>query len=317
MAKLSNITEGEDQKTFEELSCSAEFTEGVHGELIFLSAINAFFSIAAFLGNTLILAALHKESLLHPPSKFLYRNLAMTDLCVGAILGPLKVASWISTVNEKPHICYYTLLGSSFAGLLLCTVSVFTLTALSVDRLLALMLRIRYRQVVTLRRTYIIVFVMWTSSIAFPLIYFRYHLSPVPSRLYSTVIVACLFTSFFSYTKIFVTLRHNQNQVHNHISREQPSQAVALHTARYRKAVHSALWVQVVLVVCYLPFSITAALLAGKLREMPSTVLPALHLTSTLVYLNSSLNPLLYSWKIGEVRQAVKETLRQRFRLSS
>ena len=31
----------------------------------------------------------------------------------------------------------------------------------------------------------------------------------------------------------------------------------------------------------------------------------------TLVFLNSSLNPFLYCWKISEVRQVVKETIRQ------
>lgn len=88
---------------------------------------------------------------------------------------------------------------------------------------------------------------------------------------------------------------------------------VALNTARYRKALYSSLWVQIALVVCYLPYSITVALLAFKLGETASTVL---HLTITLVYFNSSLNPLLYSWKIREVRQAVKETLRQYICLS-
>ena len=85
-----NITE-DDSKTLEELSCSAEFLSGVDGELIFLSALNIFLSITAFLGNTLILVALHKETSLHPPSKLLYRNLAITDLCVGIIAEPLFV----------------------------------------------------------------------------------------------------------------------------------------------------------------------------------------------------------------------------------
>ena len=51
-----------------------------------------FFSITPFLGNTLILVALHKETSLHPPSKLLYRNLAITDLCVAIIVEPLTVA---------------------------------------------------------------------------------------------------------------------------------------------------------------------------------------------------------------------------------
>ena len=75
---LTNFTEDEKyQKTFVKLLCSPELIRGVDGELIFLSALNIFLSIAAFLGNTLILVALHKETSIHPPSKLLYRNLAM------------------------------------------------------------------------------------------------------------------------------------------------------------------------------------------------------------------------------------------------
>ena len=86
---LENFTEDENHKTVQELFCSAEFVRGVESELIFLSALNIFFSVTAFLGNTLILVALHKETSLHPPSKLLYRNLAITDLCVGIIAEPL------------------------------------------------------------------------------------------------------------------------------------------------------------------------------------------------------------------------------------
>ena len=106
MAQI-NVTEDENQKTFMELFCSAEFIRGVDSELIFLSAINIFLSITAFLGNTLILVALHKETSLHPPSKLLYRNLAITDLCVGIIVEPLYVTNWTSVVKERWDVCYY------------------------------------------------------------------------------------------------------------------------------------------------------------------------------------------------------------------
>ena len=63
---LKNSTEGENQKTITVvLSCSAEFTAEVQGELIFLSIVNILLSITAVLGNTLILVALHKETSLH------------------------------------------------------------------------------------------------------------------------------------------------------------------------------------------------------------------------------------------------------------
>ena len=109
--------------TIAELYCSVEFTGEVHGELVFLSVINTFLSITAFLGNTLILVALHKDTSIHPPSKILYRNLAITDLCVGIIAEPIQVAYWLSVVNRRWNICYYTYLTACFLSVTLCSVS--------------------------------------------------------------------------------------------------------------------------------------------------------------------------------------------------
>ena len=89
------------QKTIEVLSCSAEFTAEVQGELIFFSIVSIFLAITAVLGNTLILVALHKETLLHPPFKLLYRNLAVTDFCIGTIAEPPRVVHWISVEAGK------------------------------------------------------------------------------------------------------------------------------------------------------------------------------------------------------------------------
>ena len=84
--ETKNFTGDENLRTVaEELSCSAELTGEVHGELVFVSVINTILSVTAFLGNTLILVALRKDTSIHPSSKLLYRNLAITDLCVGSL----------------------------------------------------------------------------------------------------------------------------------------------------------------------------------------------------------------------------------------
>ena len=306
---LENFTEDENHKTVQELFCSAEFVRGVESELIFLSALNIFFFVTAFLGNTLILVALHKETSLHPPSKLLYRNLAITDLCVGIISEPLFVTYFTSVVNERWDICYYADWAASFSGLTLCAVSLLTVTAISVDRLLALLLGLRYRQVVTCRRTCIIATGFWILSIVGASTLFWNRL--ITSWFQYIVAALCLVTTIFAYTKIFCTLRHNQIHVQSHAAQGQPSQAIPLNIARYRKAVYSALWVQGTLVICYLPYVIVVAL--QPQRGMSLSIYRAQQFTTTLVHLNSSLNPLLYCWKIREVRQAVKETLRQLF----
>ena len=310
---LENLTEDENHKTVQELCCSAEFVRGVESELIFLSALNIFFSVTAFLGNTLILVALHKETSLHPPSKLLYRNLAITDLCVGIITEPLSVTYWTSVVNERWDICYYAERAGDYSGSILCAVSLLTVTAISVDRLFALLLGLRYRQVVTYRRACITVTGFWILSIIGTST--RFLNLRITSWFQYIVSALCLVTTIFAYAKIFVTLRHNQIHVQSHAAQGQPSQAIPLNIARYRKAVYSALWVQGTLVVCYLPLSIVDALTPQ--RGISLSVYLARQFAGIILFSNSSLNPLLYCWKIREVRQAVKETLRQLFCRSS
>ena len=305
--KMKNFTEGENPQTIAELHCSVELTGEVHGELVFLSVIDTFLSITAFLGNTLILVALRKDTSIHPPSRLLFRNLAITDLCVGIIVEPLYVAHWTSAVNKRWDICHYAHFTVYFAGVTLCSMSLITLTAISVDRLLALLLGLRYRQVVTLKRTRLIAIGGWIVSVVGGSTSF---LNPLINSLYGYIVIAfCLVTTICDYTKIFMSLRHNQIHVQNHVVQGQSSQANTLNIARYRKAVYSALWVQVILVICYLPYSIAVAL--SPQGRLPLSTYLARQFTVTLVFLNSSLNPFLYCWKITEVRQAVKETLQQ------
>ena len=125
-----------------------------------------------------------------------------------------------------------------------------TMTAISVDRLLAMLLGLRYKEIVTLRRTYIILAIFWIVSLVSGLFF---HLNyRITFWLSFTGAPLCLVISIASYTKIFRAISHHQAQIQDY-AQQQPSQPNALIMARYRKAVYSALWVQLVLVVCYVP----------------------------------------------------------------
>ena len=219
----------------------------------------------------------------------------------------------MSVKSERWDICYNFYVALFVASYILCAVSLFILTAISVDRLLALLLGLRYRQVVTYRRTCITVTGFWILSIVGASGLFLNR--RITLWCLHIVSALCLVTTIFAYAKLFVTLRHNQIHVQSHAAQGQPSQAIPLNIARYRKAVYSALWVQVTLFVCYLPFCITQVFITHlkSVKFSPSVYL-AKTFSFTLVFLNSSLNPLLYCWKIKEVRQAVKDTVREIYR---
>ena len=312
---MKNFTGDGNHKLYN-IYCTAELTGGIHNQLIILSVLNIFLSITAFLGNTLILVSLHKERSLHPPSKLLFRSLAITDLCVGIIVEPFQVGLWLSMVNGRWSICRFTFTAVVIAWYIFCLVSLLTLSAISVDRLLALLLGLRYRQVVTLKRAYVLVISFWVFSFVGSIVSLW---SEFVSLYYIyTIVLLCLVTSIYCYTRIFLRLRHHQTQVQDNVQ-GQPNQTIPQNIARYRKTVSAALWVQLTLVVCYLPFTLVAPLvIQGPARgELSPAKFLALHFTSTLIYFNSSLNPILYCWKITDVRQAAKDTIRKLFCSSS
>ena len=129
----------------QELYCSLDIASAIHGQLIFIAVLNAYLSITAFLGNVLILVAVRKDSSLYPPSKLLLRNLAVTDLCAGLFTQPLYVTLLVTVVNEHWNICRYVAFTFLTTAQLLTITSLLTLSAISVDRLLALLLGLRYR----------------------------------------------------------------------------------------------------------------------------------------------------------------------------
>jgi len=287
----------------EEFHLSATLTE--RRAYIAISAINIPLSISAFLGNTLIIAALPKAPFLHSPSKLLLGCLASTDLCVGLFLQPVFVNSLLSSKCSK-H-CHYSRLLFNFTFTFLCGVSLMTLTAISMDRLLAVLLGLRYRQVITLRRVLVFVVTIWLFNIANDVILHYIPLYVV--RILSLEVILCVIVSACCYMKIYRILHHHQAQVQHHcVHQGQPNGGEsALSIARYRRTVSSMIWVQISLVACYLPFGAVAGLLAMGRPLSQITVVA----TSTLIMFNSTLNPFLYCWKMQEMKQAVKNTIRQ------
>ena len=301
---MANLTKEGNYTITQEYFCVVGF--GIYYKIV-TSALNIPQSITAFLGNTLIIIALQKLSSLNPASRLLLGCLAATDLGVGLITQPIRIGLFLSPEHSK--LCYYLRILFDTIGVMLCAVSLLTTTAISVDRLLALMLGLRYRQVVTLRRASVFVVTIWLFITAVILVaFFDFHIA---INIAYVILLLCIGTSTFCYTKIYLTLRHHQTQVHGQAHRRQlDGQGIPMNIARYKKTVSRALWIQMTLLACYLPYgSLTAFIVISGIDK------PALNLlwsvTISLLLLNSTLNPFIYCWKIREVRQAVKDTIRQ------
>ena len=301
------VTEQDGNRSSQDPFCSAALRQT--NALWFLTASNILLAITSTLGNTLILIALSKESCLHPPSKILLRSLALADFLVGILVEPLFVTSLMTVEYENFNLCHYVYRIGFFTGLLLFFVSLFTLTAISVDRLLALLLGIRYRQVVTFKRVLLVVICFWTLGVGLA---FWGNFNPNILPYYGSIaLTSCLVISTCRYSTIYQKLLRHQIQVQEHVHQGQSNGQAPVNIARYRKTVSSALWVQVTVVACYLSMGILLVTMAVKGVNL--SLLVVLKFTTILALLHSNLNPILYCWKMREVRRAVIDIIKKAF----
>ena len=278
--------------------------------------INMLLPITASLGNFLILIALRKVTSLHPPTKLMFQCLAVSDPGVGLISQPLFCLIFMKyyfyeKITLDLHVLY---IANWTTSIIFCGASILTSTALSVDRLLALFLGLRYRRVVTLCRIRAIICLFWFFAVSCVVILFcSYHLF---LTTITAVIVLSLIISVVSYSKIFLRLRQHQLSVQGNAPNRQPNGGrIPLNIALYKKTVVSIALVQVALFVCYVPFIISLITIRPSDHDNShsTTLIIVREAATTIFYLNSSLNPFLYFWRMKEVRQVVKAIIKRVF----
>lgn len=301
---MANISSAED------VNNTLKVQPSLVGMVTFLATLNIFLSIITTLANTLILIALRKVTSIYPPTKLLFRSLTISDLCVGLTAQPLFCVTLTGRItNVGNHLFYYSDRLNTTSSYVLFAVSVLTSTAISVDRLLALLLRLRYRQTVTLMRVRMIVIGIWFLCSAFGVWRHSRWGIEVSRLTFIVFLVLCLIISSLSYNKIYLLLRHHQVQVQDHFQlSNQPT--IPLNVVRYKRTVYGIAWVQFTMLVCYLPFSFVFLPFTYGVLPESALGMAFLRFAITIVYLNSSLNPILYCWRIAEVKEAVKDTIR-------
>ena len=282
------------------------FTVPVELSMDIIAAVNILFSITASLGNTLILVALRKVTSLHPPTKLLFQCLAITDLGVALTSQPLFANMLLNDSSTVEVI----IVSNAILSIIFCGVSMLISTALSVDRLLALLLRLWYRHVVTLKRVRIAVACCWLTALVAALVIFSTGGKIFP-RIAMILIILSVIISLSSYTKIVLKLRQHQTSVQENVHQGMANAGgVPINLEQYKRTVVSIALVQIALIACYSP-SLIFLILVQLDIDYDGFRYNVFVTSTTFLYLNSSLNPFLYCWRIKEVRQAVLGTIKK------
>ena len=279
--------------------------EGLNLTLVVNCFFNAFLSFTAIVLNIITMQALRKTSSLPKTLKTLLLSLAVSDLGVGLLVQPLYVAI---LVMEKNSTAYSTVeLARSIQARILVFASHFGVFALAVDRFLAIQLHLRYQELVTHKRVVAVVISVWVFSASISILVNLFGFYTIKAVIF----VVCVITTGLLYCKIYASVRHHTNQIHALQVQQATQNEDMANATRLKKSSLATFYVYFVYLVCYLP--IFCVVFAKTVNGETPLLSHLWYFTFTLLFLNSSLNPLIYCWKMRHIRQTVLDILRNIF----
>ena len=280
------------------------------------SVVVSILSPLAVVANGLILAAIWRKPSLRTPSYVLLAGLALTDLGTGLISQPIYVTNWLiflleprmNEVDNKPVFVINAMAygsASFFSGI---TISL--MTVMSIER----WLHMSRRSWISVRRAYSIVVSLFFFLI--PVTAYRVFQKVKQVVTPETDVSAGLIMSFLliatsvAYLKVFRIIRRQQQQIRA-IEITKNFAQPAINLTKYKKSVFSILYILVIFYIGYVPITISTRISTVLINEL---VLLLLNVSSMFMFLSASLNPLLYLWRMRDIRTEVKLLVKRVFR---
>ena len=269
---------------------------------------NSFLSYTTIILNIVTIHAIRKTASLPKPLRTLLLSLAASDVGVGLLVQPLYISSLVSCLKRKRIDC------SSDEGflavvVLFCTSSVFNVVTISVDRFLAVHLHLRYQELVTHKRVIAAVISIWLLSAIISSSVFWNPLRVSLKVIKFVIMTVCLIVVVTVYWRIYIVLKRHKNQIRG-LQIQEVQQGVQngdiSNFLKLRKSALGTFYVCIVFLICYLPSYILYFLFMTRLISLYEAWL----YTMTLVFLNSSLNPVIYCWKMRPIRRTLMDIMR-------
>ncbi|XP_071773403.2 histamine receptor H2a [Centroberyx gerrardi] len=293
-------------------------------------------------GNVLVCLAVCASRRLRCLTNCFIVSLAVTDLLLGILVLPFSALNLLS--DDWP-------LGPTFCNLyicmdvMLCTASILTLLAISVDRYLAVTMPLRYASLVLPWRVAVVMVCVWTVSLALSFLPIQMgwntadgsvqnHGPGDPDRVCrfelnrSYVVTDSLLTFFLplvamcwtylhilriarAQAKRIITARPACTTTSYNCRNNPPTSTTVVPTVtavalREHKATVTLAAVIGAFVVCWLPYFILFTVMGLKLESDPG---PAYFVVLWLGYANSALNPVLYAALNRDFRSAYARLL--------
>ena len=260
--------------------------------------LNAPLMLLSIIGNALVLVAILKTPSIRSPSVIFLCSLAVSDLLVGLVAQPVYIAAEIARTVRLSQAADTV----GFAG---CGVSLATMTAITVDRFLALHYHLQYPNLMTTSRAIYTIITIWfiITLFSFSILWSR----SIQYFLAAFCNTICLLVCLVCFIKIHRIVRRHQLQIQ--LQQQAVENSIDTNNHHIRQSTKSAKSIFIyflVMILCYTRSFFVHIISAINISN--SIILWTFPITAA--FMNSSINPFLYCWRIPELRTAVFKTAR-------
>ena len=277
-----------------------------------LICLHAIICVVATAGNLLVLLAIYKSTTLRPVvSNYFIASLAAADFLVGILVSPMYIAIVALRLWTSQHSLYVM---ENFIWVQSLIASTYSLSAIGVDRWIAITRVYAYKEIMTARRSVFIIVAIWLFSGAFASVSFLVRTDDEASLLW----VACAVLSVgvplallgFCYCRIFQIIRHQRRRIAANLPscyQTQKSRKEMLKNVKSSATIGLVVAVFFLLFVPNLVFSsveIAAESLCQKLVIYRHWLWGI-----TVAFFSSTVNPFIYAVRCRDYRVAIKKVL--------
>uniref|UniRef100_A0A182N195 G-protein coupled receptors family 1 profile domain-containing protein n=1 Tax=Anopheles dirus TaxID=7168 RepID=A0A182N195_9DIPT len=305
--------------------------------------LEATVALTAIFGNTLVIVAFKRERRLRRRTNFYIVSLASADLLVGTLGIPFAVLASIGLPTNL-HACLFTI----SLLVVLCTISIFCLVAVSIDRYWAILHPLAYSRNMRTKTTLYIISMCWLAgSIIGFLPLFGWHEDPSEDAclfvkvmnydylvflyLVTIIIPAVLLLAFYIHIYRVIVRQRKQilsvSTTDSRLSNADASSSSSSSRRRTKKDNYSGTMLRVLRAAQNREVKATQNLsvivLFFMLCWMPLHTIncivafcpqchihaPVMLFVITLSHLNSAMNPLLYAYHLKDFRAALKRLI--------